>query len=135
MAINEEAAIRAILKANGITGPLVPLAIKVLREQFDTGEAFGSDVLGPFTAAFNPAGVAAAEAGKISRKRSKKEKANDKKKSMAWTQANSELRNNNGQLKKGRTQKDVATRANKILKKNGTKKGQVRKTARRAFKR
>jgi hypothetical protein len=133
MAINEEAAIRLILKANGITGPLVPLAIKVLREQFDTGEAFGSDVLGPFTPVLNPAGFAVAELGKVKRKRSKKELANDKKKSMAWSQANDELRNNDGQLKKGRTQKDVAVRANKLLKKNGTKKGQVRKTARRAF--
>lgn len=117
MAINEEAAIRLILKANGITGPLVPLAIKVLREQFDSGEAFGSDVLGPFTPVLNPVGTLAAVAGTETRKRSRKEKANDKKKSKAWAQANSELRNKNGQLKKGRTQKDVATRANKILRK------------------
>ena len=117
MAINEEQAIKAILKANGITGPLVPLAIKVLREQFDSGEAFGSDVLGPFTSVLNPVGTLAAVAGTQSRKRSKKQKAQDKKKSKAWAQANSELRNKNGQLRKGRTQKDVATRANKLLKK------------------
>ena len=117
MAINEEAAIRLILKANGITGPLVPLAIKVLREQFDSGEAFGSEVLGPFTPVLNPAGTLAAIAGTQTRKRSKKQKVQDKKKSRAWAQANSELRNKNGQLKKGRTQKDVATRANKILRK------------------
>jgi len=49
--------------------------------------------------------------------RSRKQKANDKKKSIAWSEANAALRNNNGQLKKGRTQKDVARRANKILKK------------------
>lgn len=115
MALNEEAAIRLILKANGITGPLVPLAIKVLREQYETGEAFGSDVLGPFTGFFNPAGVIAAEAGK--KKRSKKQKAQDKKKSKAWSEANASLRNKNGQLKKGKTQKDVATRANKNLRK------------------
>ena len=53
-----------------ITGPLVPLAIKVLREQFDSGEAFGSDVLGPFTAVFNPAGEAAAVLGKEKKRRS-----------------------------------------------------------------
>jgi len=117
LAINEEAAIRLILKANGITGPLVPLAIKVLREQFDSGEAFGSDVLGPFTPVLNPVGVLAAEAGKVKRKRSSKQKANDKKKSKAWKEANDKLRNKNGQLKKGRTQKDVARLANKILKK------------------
>ena len=116
MAINEEQAIRLILKANGITGPLIPLAIKVLREQFDSGEAFGSDVLGPFTPIFNPVGVLAADAGKVKRKRSKKQKAQDKKKSRAWREANASMRNKNGQLKKGRTQKDVAKRANKILK-------------------
>ena len=117
MAINEEQAIKLILKANGITGPLVPLAIKVLREQFESGEAFGSDVLGPFTPVLNPVGTLAATAGKEKKRRSKKQLAQDKKKSKAWAQANSELRNKNGQLKKGRTQKDVATRANKILRK------------------
>ena len=117
MAINEEAAIRLILKANGITGPLVPLAIKVLREQFDSGEAFGSDVLGPFTPVLNPAGVLAAEAGKVKRKRTSKQKANDKKKSKAWAQANSEGRKNNGDFRAGWNQKRVATRANKLLKK------------------
>jgi hypothetical protein len=49
--------------------------------------------------------------------RSKKQRANDKKKSKAWSQANSKLRNKNGQLKKNRTQKDVAKLANRILKK------------------
>jgi len=49
--------------------------------------------------------------------RSKKQKNQDKKKSKAWKQANDKLRNNNGQLKKGRTQKDVARLANRILKK------------------
>jgi len=117
VAINEEQAIRLILKANGITGPLVPLAIKVLREQFDSGEAFGSDVLGPFTPVLNPAGALAAEAGKVKRKRSKKQLANDKKKSAAWAQANSEGRKNNGEFRAGWDQKRVATRANKILKK------------------
>lgn len=112
-----EAAIKLVLKEQGITGPLVPLAIKVLREQFDSGEAIGSDVLGPFTSVLNPVGTLAAVAGTESRKRSKKQKAQDKKKSKAWAQANSELRNKNGQLKKGRTQSDVARRANKLLKK------------------
>jgi len=49
--------------------------------------------------------------------RSRKQRVNDKKKSKAWSQANSKLRNKNGQLKKGRTQKDVARLANRILKK------------------
>jgi len=135
MAINEEAAIKAILKANGITGPLVPLAIKILREQFDSGEAFGADFLGPFTPAINPVGTAAAILGQQAKKtRSKKQKAQDKKKSEAWAEANEFMRKDNGQLRKGKTQKDVATRANKNLRK-GTTKGEVRKTARRAFER
>ena len=118
MAINEEAAIRLILKANGITGPLVPLAIKVLREQFDSGEAFGSDLLGPvLTPVVNPVGVFVAEAGNVKRRRSSKQKAQDKKKSKAWAQANSEGRKNNGDFRAGWNQKRVATRANKILKK------------------
>jgi len=118
LAINEEMAIRAILKANGITGPLVPLAIKVLRQQFDSGEAIGEDFLGPFTSAINPVGVGAAILGRQAKKsRSKKQKAQDKKKSKAWSEANAALRNRNGQLKKGKTQKDVATRANKNLRK------------------
>jgi len=117
VAINEEAAIRAILKANGITGPLVPLAIKILREQFDSGEAFGSDVFGPFIGAINPAGEAAAILGREKKRRSKKQKAQDKKKSKAWAQANSEGRKNNGEFRAGWDQKRVATRANKLLKK------------------
>jgi hypothetical protein len=112
-----ESVIKLVLKEQGITGPLVPIAIKVLMEQFESGEAIGSNLLGPLTPILNPVGTAAAIAGTETRKRSKKQKANDKKKSKAWSQANSELRNKNGQLKKGRTQKDVATRANKILRK------------------
>ncbi|MHA1787214.1 MAG: hypothetical protein ACTSWU_03365, partial [Candidatus Thorarchaeota archaeon] len=115
LVLNEEAAIRLILKANGITGPLVPLAIKVLREQFDSGEAFGSDVLGPFTPFVNPAGTIVAAAGK--KKRSKKQKANDKKKSIAWKKANEAGRKNNGDFRSGWNQKRVAERANKLLKK------------------
>ncbi|GAG77344.1 unnamed protein product, partial [marine sediment metagenome] len=79
-----EAALRLVLKEQGITGPLIPLAIKVLMEQFDSGEAIGSDVLGPFTAQVNPVGTLAAIAGTETRKRSKKQKAQDKKKSKAW---------------------------------------------------
>jgi len=49
--------------------------------------------------------------------RSKKQRANDKKKSKAWAQANSEGRKNNGDFRAGWNQKRVAIRANKILKK------------------
>ena len=84
-----EAALRLVLKEQGITGPLVPLAIKVLMEQFDSGEAIGSNVLGPFTPVLNPVGTLAGLAGTESRKRSKKQKAQDKKKSKAWSQIRS----------------------------------------------
>jgi len=49
--------------------------------------------------------------------RSRKQKLQDKKKSKAWAQANSEGRKNNGDFRAGWNQKRVATRANKILKK------------------
>jgi len=116
MAINEEQAIRLILKANGITGSLVPLAIKVLREQFDSGEAFGSDVLGAFTPFVNPAGTIVAAAGK-KKKRSKKQRANDKKKSEAWALANAKGRRKNGEFYAGWDQRRIAEYANKVLKK------------------
>jgi len=110
-------AILAILKAEGITGPLIPIALDLLKRQYESGEALGADVLGPFTPVFNPVGVAAAEAGKVKRKRSKKQKAQDKKKSKAWAQANSEGRKNNGEYRAGWDQKRIAERANKILRK------------------
>jgi len=71
--------------------------------------------------------------------RSTAQKRNDKMQSQAFEMANSALRKTNGQLRKGKTQRDVAVRAQKELKrmKNGskrsTRKGQVRKTARRAY--
>ena len=110
-------AILAILKAEGITGPLIPIALDLLKRQYESGEALGSDLLGSFTPVFNPAGVLAAEAGKVKRKRSKKQKAQDKKKSKAWAQANSEGRKNNGEYRAGWDQKRIAERANKILRK------------------
>jgi len=55
--------------------------------------------------------------------------------SKALKMANAKLRNKNGTLRKGKTQADVMKLAQRLKKKNGTKKGQVRKTARRAFER
>jgi len=112
-----ERAILAILKAEGITGPLIPIALDLLKRQYESGEALGSDLLGPFTPVLNPVGTLVAEAGKTKRKRSRKQKLQDKKKSKAWAQANSEGRKNNGDFRAGWNQKRVATRANKILKK------------------
>jgi len=51
------------------------------------------------------------------RTRSRKQKANDKKKSKAWKKANANARKKNGDFKKGWNQKKVAIKANKILKK------------------
>jgi len=72
------------------------------------------------------------------KKRSRSARASDKLLSRAFKEANSKLRNKNGSLRKGKTQADVARMAQKLRKKmgkGGTKKGQVRKTARRAFER
>jgi len=117
LATSTERAILAILKAEGITGPLIPIALDLLKRQYESGEALGSDVLGPFTPILNPVGTLVAEAGKTKRKRSRKQKANDKKKSKAWTQANEKGRKNNGDLRAGWTQKRIADYAHRLLKK------------------
>jgi len=51
------------------------------------------------------------------KKRSRKAKASDKKLSRAFKEANSKLRLRNGQLRKGRTQADVARLAQRLRKK------------------
>jgi len=68
------------------------------------------------------------------KKRSRSAKAADKKLSAAFKEANRRYRKKDGSLRAGRTQGDIARLAHKI-RKNGTKKGQIRKTARRAFER
>lgn len=74
---------------------------------------------------------------KVKRTRTKAQKRNDKLQSQAFKNANSALRKTNGQMRKGVNQRDIAARAQrelrKLKKKAGTKKGQIRKTARRAF--
>jgi len=50
------------------------------------------------------------------RRRSRNARANDKKMSKALEQANSELRKNNGELRKGISQADVLRRAHRIKK-------------------
>lgn len=71
---------------------------------------------------------------KPKRKRSRSARAADKKLSAAFKEANSRYRKKDGSLRAGRTQADIAKLAHKLRKK-GTTKGQVRKTARRAFER
>jgi len=72
---------------------------------------------------------------KPKRKRSRSARAADKKLSKAFKEANARYRKKDGSLRAGRTQADIARLAHKLRKKGGTKKGQVRKTARRAFER
>ena len=69
---------------------------------------------------------------KVKRKRSRSARASDKKLSAAFKAANARYRKKDGSLRAGRTQADIARLAHKLRKK-GTTKGQVRKTARRAF--
>lgn len=80
-------------------------------------------------------------AAKAAKPRSAAQKKNAKMQSQAFKEANSKLRTKNGSLRKGKSQRDVALRAQKILKRmknsprssRSTRKGQVRKTARRAY--
>jgi hypothetical protein len=76
--------------------------------------------------------VASAERGVV-RKTSSATRKSRKALSRALKEANSKLRKKNGDLKKGKTQADVMKMAHRLVKKNGTKKGMVRKTARRAY--
>ena len=111
-------AILAILKAEGITGPLIPIALDLLKRQYESGEALGSDLLGPFTPVFNPVGAVVAEAGKTKRQRTKKQKAMDKRRSEAWALANAKGRKKNGEYYAGWDQRRIAEYANKVLRKN-----------------
>lgn len=65
--------------------------------------------------------------------RTQKQRSFQKRQSLAFQAANRAVRKKNGQLRKGKTQADVAKMAQRILRNGGTKKGQVRKTARRAY--
>jgi len=76
----------------------------------------------------------AAMAAQPKKKRSRSARAADKKLSEAFKEANRRYRKKDGSLRAGRTQADIAKLAHKLRKK-GTTKGEVRKTARRAFER
>lgn len=69
------------------------------------------------------------------KKRSRSARAADKRLSAAFKEANRRYRKKDGSLRAGRTQADIARLAHKLRKKGSTKKGQVRKTARRAYER
>ena len=83
----------------------------------------------------NTQGVQTVASGEraVVRKTSAAARRSRKNLSAALKEANARLRKKNGQLKKGKTQSDVMKLAQRLKKKMGTKKGQVRKTARRAF--
>lgn len=75
----------------------------------------------------------------VKKVRTKRQKANDKLQSAAFKQANKALRTSKGVLRKGRSQADVAKRAQKLLrgmksKKTSAKKGRVanRKASKRS---
>ena len=68
-------------------------------------------------------------------KRTRRKTKMDKTMSRCLKEANAKYRKKNGQLKKGKTMSDVMRLAHRLCKKDGTKKGQVRKTARRAYER
>lgn len=80
-------------------------------------------------------GLVASGERAVVRKTSSAARKSRKALSSALKEANSKLRKKNGDLKKGKTQGDVMRMAHRLVKKNGTRKGQVRKTARRAFER
>ena len=69
----------------------------------------------------------------IPKPRTQKQRSFQKRQSLAFQAANRAVRKKNGQFRKGKTQRDVAKMAQKILRNGGTKKGQVRKTSRRAY--
>lgn len=75
-----------------------------------------------------------AEVAAKPRTRSRAARSADKKLSEAFKEANRRYRKKDGSLRAGRTQSDIAKLAHKLRKK-GTTKGEVRKTARRAFER
>lgn len=66
------------------------------------------------------------------KKRSRSARRADKRLSEAFKEANRRYRKKDGSLRAGRTQSDIAKLAQK-LRRQSTKKGQVRKTARRAY--
>ena len=67
-------------------------------------------------------------------KRTRRKTKTDKTMSKCLKIANQKLRNKNGKLKKGKSMRDVMKMAHRLCRKeNGTKKGMVRKTARRAY--
>jgi len=158
MAITE-AQLLSLLRAEGFSHPLLPIAVKIFMESFQTGErALTSEIpLGPLAVAVDPAGELGAILGRLSRgdveprggaarlgaaageqikaKRTRKKNGNDKIMKRALREANAKARLKNGSWRKGWNQSRVMTEAHRLRRKYSpsTRKGQVRKTARRAY--
>jgi len=136
------AAAAAAATAN-LASPLGVAAVEIAAEVGtdaaldSTKMAMGGIVMEPTFAMIGEAGpemvIPLSNLVKPKRKRSRLARASDKKLSAAFKEANRRYRKRDGSLRAGRTQADIARLAHRLVKKNGTKKGQVRKTARRAF--
>jgi len=149
-----EAQLLSLLRAEGMSHPLMPIAVKIIMESFQSGERYLTNdlPLGPLTMAIDPVGELAATLGKLSRgeveashnthdspkpKRTRKKTATDRIMKRALREANAKARKKNGDWKKGWNQSKVMKEAHRLRRKYGpsTRKGQVRKTARRAYRR
>ena len=109
---------RAVGIAPAVNDELAALYFTALRGVADVAQ--NPTVGQSFIDAARPRVIPAASAPKV---RSAAQKKVAKMQSTAFKEANSALRNKNGSLKKGKTQRDVAVRAQKVLKqmKNGTR--------------
>ena len=120
------AAAAASAATTSLASPLGVTAVELAAEagaEYAVGSekmAMGGIVTEPTFAMIGEAGpemvVPLLPVTKPKRKRSKAERASDKKMSRALEQANSELRKINGDLRKGITQADVMRRAHRIRK-------------------
>lgn len=130
MATAEEQAIAAINAAEA----LALSNVQLLREMKSLLPSVARPLIEPaIQTQQRSIGLVASGERAVVRKTSAAARKSRKALSAALKEANSKLRKKNGDLKKGKTQSDVMKMAHRLVKKNGTKKGMVRKTARRAF--
>ncbi len=129
-------------------GPLGRAAVELAANEFaerdlnDTREmATGGLVTEPTYALLGEAGpemvIPLSASMMVQPTRTRKKTDYDRRLSRALLEINRTARLKNGSLRSGWTQQKIMTKAHKLARKYGpsTKKGQVRKTARRAFKR
>lgn len=148
--LQSEKAILELFEMQGAAHPLLPFAVKVILESFRTGEpALSKGMLPEVQSIVDPIGSIAALVGALSRgedpsyrtpastlvKRTRKKTDYDKRMKRALLETNKKARLKNGSFRKGWDQAKVMKKAHKLARSYGpsTKKGQVRKTARRAY--